>query len=242
MSLLKVQGGIVLLSALLLFNTLAPAQLPSAPGGPASTPPPLAAPSQNDLDQRQPPPIIFESHGLEYESITKGGITVMFAPLPVHVSDYNIVQATVTNGSLVSWTVRASDFTFIRQDGTVLHAVSPDEVVANLLRKAGRTDVIKLQLLYEQSIYAIPNYHSTNGYEQRREAAMAQFVNKGFKAAAEASAIIFAPTKLNPGDSTDGAIFFENRTRQKGLGPGRFIAHTCGEFFVFEVYTELKSK
>src|SRR5579884_3182604 len=225
MSLLKVQGGIVLLSALLLINTLAPAQSPSAPGGPASTPPPLAAPSQNDLDQRQPPPIIFESHGLEYESITKGGITVMFAPLPVHVSDYNIVQATVTNGSLVSWTVRASDFTFIRQDGTVLHAVSPDEVVANLLRKAGRTDVIKLQLLYEQSIYAIPNYHSTNGYEQRREAAMAQFVNKGFKAAAEASAIIF-----------------ENRTRQKGLGPGRFIAHTCGEFFVFEVYTELKSK
>ncbi len=88
-------------------------------------------------------------------------------------------------------------------------------MVDSLLQKASRNDVIKLQLLYEDSIYALSNFRSTNGYEQRREAAMAQFVNRGFKAAAAASAITFVPTKLKPGDSTDGAIFFENRTKEK---------------------------
>src|SRR2546423_920384 len=55
-------------------------------------------------------PIDFESHGMHYEALTKNGITVMFAPLPPHVKDYNIVQVTVTNGSPVSWTVKPNDF------------------------------------------------------------------------------------------------------------------------------------
>ena len=177
-----------------------------------------------------------------YEALTKEGVTVMFAPLPPHIGEYNIVQVTVTNGSLVSWTVKPTDFTFIRQDGTQLQPVSADEVVASLLEKASRNDVIKLQLLYEDSIYALTNFRSTNGYEQRREAAMAQFVNRGFKAAAAASAITLVPTKLKPGDSTDGAVFFENRSKEKSLGAGRFTAHTCGQTFVFEVYPELKSR
>ncbi len=205
-----------------------------------------AAPAQNQLPQNQSAqpqrPIEFESKGMEYEALTKDGITVMFATLPPHISNYNIVQVTVTNGSLVSWTVKPSDFTFVRQDGTVLQSVSADEVVASLLQKASRNDVIKLQLLYEDSIYALSNFRSTNGYEQRREAAMAQFVNRGFKAAAAASAITFVPTKLKPGDSTDGAIFFENRSKEKALGAGRLIARTCGETFEFETYPELKSR
>jgi hypothetical protein len=102
--------------------------------------------------------------------------------------------------------------------------------------------VIKLQLLYEDSIYALSNFRSTNGYEQRREAAMAQFVNRSFKAAATASAITLVPTKLKPGDSTDGAVFFENRTKEKILGPGRLIAKTCGETFTFEIYGEMKTR
>ncbi len=179
---------------------------------------------------------------MEYQALTKGGITVMFAVLPPHIKDFDMVQVTVTNGSLVSWTVKPSDFSFVRQDGTVLQAVSADEVVASLLQKASRNDVIKLQLLYEDSIYALSNFRSTNGYEQRREAAMAQFVNRSFKAAAEASAIILVATRLKPGNSTDGAVFFENRSKDKTLGPGRFIAHTCGQRFEFQAYTELKVK
>lgn len=198
----------------------------------------------------QPPPAIpapqtpieFQSHGLDYEALTKEGITVMFASLPPHIKDFNIIQVTVTNGSPVSWTVKPGDFSFARQDGTVLVSVSADQVVESMLARAGRNDVIKLQLLYEDSIYALSNFRSTNGYEQRREAAMAQFVNRGFKAAAAASAITMVATKLKAGDSTDGAVFFENRTKAKALGAGRVIARTCGQVFVFQTYGELKGR
>jgi hypothetical protein len=187
-------------------------------------------------------PIEFTSHGLEYEALTKEGITVMFASLPPHIKDFNIIQVTVTNGSPVSWTVKPADFSFVRQDGTVFNSVSADQVVESMLEKAGRNDVIKLQLLYEDSIYALSNFRSTNGYEQRREAAMAQFVNRGFKAAAAASAITMVATKLKAGDSTDGAVFFENRTKEKVLGAGRVIARTCGQVFIFQTYAELKGR
>jgi len=187
-------------------------------------------------------PIEFQSHGLDYEALTKEGITVMFASLPPHIKDFNIIQVTVTNGSPVSWTVKPADFSFVRQDGTVLASVSADRVVESMLERAGRNDVIKLQLLYEDSIYALSNFRSTNGYEQRREAAMAQFVNRGFKAAAAASAITLVATKLKAGDSTDGAVFFENRTKAKVLGAGRVIARTCGQVFVFPTYGELKGR
>ena len=186
-------------------------------------------------------PVQFESHGLEYDALTHEGITVMFTHLPPHIKDFSIIQVTVTNGSLVSWTVKPSDFTFIRQDGMVVPSVSADYVVESLLAKASRSDVIKLQLLYEDSIYALSNFRSTNGYEKRRQSAMAMFVNREFKAAAAASAITLVPTKLKPSDSTDGAIFFENRSKEKFLGPGRLIVRTCGQTFVFQTIGELKS-
>jgi hypothetical protein len=187
-------------------------------------------------------PIEFQSHGLDYEALTKEGITVMFALLPPHIKNFNIIQVTVTNGSPVSWTVKPADFSFERQDGTVLMAVSADQVVGSLLEKAGRNDVIKLQLLYEDSIYALSNFRSTNGYEQRREAAMAMFVNRGLKAAVAASAITLIATKLKSGDSTDGAVFFQTRPKEKVLGAGRVVARTCGQVFVFQTYGALKGR
>ncbi len=257
---LDVRGRFVsarlVLAIAMTVSPLVSAQI-KGPTAPSTGADKTVAPGQPDPNaiapQNQPPasvpalpnasaqsPIDFESHGMEYEALTREGITVMFARLPPHIKDYNIIQVTVTNGSLVSWTVKPGDFTFVRQDGTVLPAVSADEVIESLLAKASRSDVIKLQLLYEDSIYALSNFRSTNGYEKRREAAMAQFVKPGFKAAVAASAITFSPMKLNPGDSTDGAVFFENRTKEKALGPGRFIAHTCGEIFQFIIYPEAK--
>ncbi len=232
MNFLKARGGIVPIRCLLVLVAASSLARPQSPN------PAQAAQGA----EKEPAPIEFQSHGLEYEALTKNGVTVMFAPLPQHISDFNVVQVTVTNGSLVSWTVKATDFSFTRQDGVVLLPTSADYVVETLLQKANRNDVIKLQLLYENTIYALSNFRSTNGYEQRREAAMAQFVNRGFKAAAAASAITFVATKLKPGDSTDGAVFLENRTKEKVLGTGRFIAHTCGEVFVFETYGEFKSR
>ncbi|MBV9264899.1 MAG: hypothetical protein JO061_01900, partial [Acidobacteriaceae bacterium] len=82
----------------------------------------------------QPPPIEFQSRGLDYEAITKDGITVMFAQLPARIKDFNVMQVTITNGSLVAWTVKPVDFSFVRQDGATLPAVSADEVVESLLQ------------------------------------------------------------------------------------------------------------
>jgi hypothetical protein len=234
-----------------------------SPAPPKATPPPQVAPGQvatGQTEDRQstlregpepinateinqmpvPTPLEFQSRGLDYEALTRDNVTVMFSPLPPHIKDFNIIQITVTNGSAVSWTVKPEDFVFVRQDGSVLESVSADYVVESLLQRASRNDVIKLQMLYENTIYALQNFRSTNGYEQRREAAMAQFVNRGFKAAAAASAITFVATKLRSGESTDGAIFFMNRSKEKGLGAGRLAVRTCGQIFLFQVYGELK--
>lgn len=236
--------GAILLTTGFTFCQTQPGQLPPDQKStsdqkidkPADVPvPPVPPPNQNPQI-----PIEFESHGLTYEALTKNGITVMYAPLPPHIKDFNIIQITVTNGSELNWTVRPADFIFLRQDGTALQPVSADDVVYSLLQKASAADVIKLQLLYEDSIYAVPNFRSTNGYEKRREAAMAQFVNRGLKAAVAASAITFAPTRLKPGDSTDGAVFFENRTKDKSLGAGKLVVHSCGESFEFYILPEVK--
>jgi hypothetical protein len=158
------------------------------------------------------------------------------------MKNYSVLQVTVTNGTLLSWTVKAEDFKFTRQDGTVVSPSTADDVVQSFLDKASRNDVIKLQLIYESSIYALSNFRSTNGYEKRRESAMAQFINVKFKAAAEASAITLVPTKLKPGDSTDGAVFFPNRNKDGTLGPGRLNVHTCGESFDLDTPPEPKGK
>jgi len=248
--------------SLLLVSALGAHQI--SPAEPKPTPPPKASPGQvasgqtedrqtavpegpeplNVAEINQMPitaPLEFQSKGLDYEALTREGVTVMFAALPPHIKDFNIIQIAVTNGSPVSWTVKPEEFAFIRHDGTVLQSVSADYVVESLLDKASRNDVIKLQMLYENTIYALQNFRSTNGYEQRREAAMAQFVNRGIKAAAAASAITFVSTKLRSGDSTDGAVFFTNRSKEKGLGAGRLVVRTCGQIFLFQLYAELKA-
>jgi hypothetical protein len=187
--------------------------------------------------------IEFDSNGLHYQAMTRSGVTVTFAKLPPHIAGFNCMQVTVTNGSLVSWTVKPDDFSFDRPDGAVIHASPADVVIDTLLSHATKSDVVKLQLLYEATIYALPpNYRSTAGYEHRREQAMTVMVNSRIKAAVAASAITLVPTKLKPGESTDGAVFFENR--EKLLGPGRLVVKTAGEVFQFDVYPDvnLKSK
>jgi hypothetical protein len=185
--------------------------------------------------------IDFESNGLHYQALTKGGVTITFAKLPPHVVYFNIMQVTVTNGSPVSWTIKPEDFTFVRPDGASTHASNADIVIDSLLDHATKGDVVKLQLLYESSIYSRPPaYRSTAGYEHRRQAAMTTFVNAKIKAAVAASAITLVPTKLKPGESTDGAIFFENR--EKLLGAGRLIANIAGEAYQFAVFPDLNLK
>ena len=175
--------------------------------------------------------IPFESNGLQYKTLTKGGVTVMFAYLPARLKEYSIVQVSVANGSPVSWMIKPEDFSYRQQDGMVWQAAPALTVVYTMLSKAGRRDVIKLVTTYERGVYGNEHMQTTNGYESRRESALADGVSSRLKAGAAASAIALVPTKLNPGESTDGAVFFPDTG--KALGPGTLIVHTAGEIYEF---------
>jgi hypothetical protein len=174
--------------------------------------------------------IEFESNGLKYQTLTKSGVTLMFAQLPVHLREYAIVQVAVSNGSAGPYNIRPEDFTWMREDGTEMHATPAKTVVAVLSQKGTGNDVIKLVTTYEASVYGNSHMRSTNGYEQRRQAALAMSSTK-LRAAATASALAMVQTKLAPGESTDGAVFFP--TLGKLLGPGRLVVRTNTDLFEF---------
>jgi hypothetical protein len=175
--------------------------------------------------------IDFESNGLHFKTQTKNGLTVMFAPIGSHVKDYSILQVAVSNGSKAVWTVRPEDFSYYRDDRSAILASSALTVVTSLMNKASRHDVIKLVSTYEAGIYGNSRLQSSNGYEIRRQNAMAEFGSARLKAAAAASAIALVSTRLNPGQSTDGAVFFS--TNGKPLGPGKLVVHAAAEDFEF---------
>ena len=104
-------------------------------------------------------------------------------------------------------------------------------VVSLLIDKGGRNDVIHLVTAYENALYGIARMKSTNGYEARRQAALAVTTTR-LKAAAAASAIAMVQTKLAPGQSTDGAVFF--LSDGKVLGPGRVVVRTNSDTFEFQ--------
>ena len=175
--------------------------------------------------------IDFESNGLHYKTLTKGGVTVMFAYLPSHLKEYTIVQVSISNGSPISWMIKPEDFSYRLQDGAVAPASPALAVVNALLSKVSRHDVIKLVTTYEAGIYGNVNFQSTNGYESRRQSALADGGSNRLKAGAAASAIALVPTKLLSGQSTDGAVFFPNTG--KPFGAGTITAHVAGEVFEF---------
>ena len=174
--------------------------------------------------------IEFLSNGLSYQALTRKGLTVMYAPLPLVVGDFAVLQVAFSNGSGQDWLLQPTDFFFQSDDGRRLQAASEYTVIYELYRSAGRSEVIKLQTAYEKAIYQNQRIRSNNGYEQRRRSALA-FGPKGVKAAAAASAIALVRTKLRSGDSTDGAVFFPKKGRD--LGPGRIVARIGEETFEF---------
>jgi hypothetical protein len=176
--------------------------------------------------------IPFESGGLMYKALTRGGVTIMFAPLSLKIQNYAVLQIAISNGSPVAWTVKPEDFRFEPDSGAGIEALPARTVVQRLLNKAGRSDISRLVTAYESTLYGNTEIHSTNGYESRRQDAMA--INGGrLRAAAAASAICLEVTKLAPGQSTDGAVFYPNGG--KPLGTGRLIVHAAAEDFVFPV-------
>jgi hypothetical protein len=177
--------------------------------------------------------IEFESGGLKYKTQTRNGVTIMYAMLHLHVRDYAVLQVAISNGSPISWAIKPEDFTFEAPDGQTTPAQAARTVVDTFMEKAGRNDVVKLIAAYEAGLYGNSQIHSTTGYETRRQSAQADSGPARLKAAAAASAIALVPMKLQPGQSTDGAIFYPHQG--KPLGPGQLIVHTAGETFTFPI-------
>ena len=174
----------------------------------------------------------FYSNGLLYQALTRGGLTLMYARMPMAIRDYGVIQVALNNGSSAIWKVKSTDFVFEPAEGEPIRAVPEGEVIYDLFRNAGRAEIVKLQSAYEQALFGNQHIRSMNGYEQRRLSALA-LGNKGIKAAAAASAITFVTTELGAGDSTDGAVFFPNGGRE--LGSGRLVAVIEGQVFEFDV-------
>jgi hypothetical protein len=174
--------------------------------------------------------IEFESNGLKYQTLTRSGVTVMFAVMPHHLHEYAIIQVAVSNGSKAPYVIRPEDFTYVRGDGLVLRAAPARNVIVMLGQKGSASDVIKLVTSYEAAVYGNSRLKSTNGYEQRRQAAIAMGSTR-LKAAATASALAMVQSKLAAGESTDGAVFFP--TDGKPLGPGHLVVRTNTDVFDF---------
>jgi len=176
--------------------------------------------------------IEFESGGLHYQTLTRRGVTVMYAHMPAHVREFAILQVAVSNGAQGPYTIRPEDFRFVRADGSVIQALPARQVVNILLEKGSRNDVIRLVSAYESGLYGIQRMLSTNGYEQRRQAALAEVQSTKVKAAAAASAIALVQIKLTPGQSTDGAVFFSHDG--KPLTGGHLVVNTNTDTFEFK--------
>jgi hypothetical protein len=176
--------------------------------------------------------IEFESGSLHYQTLTRRGVTVMFARLPTHVREFSILQVAISNGSQSPYTIRPEDFRYVYSDRSAIQATPARNVVNLLLAKGSRNDVIHLVSAYESALYGVQRMLSTNGYEQRRQAALAEVESTKLKAAAAASAIALVQIKLAPGQSTDGAVFFPNEG--KPLSSGRLVINTNTDTFEFK--------
>ena len=178
-----------------------------------------------------PQAIEFENGGLKYQTLTRKGVTVMFTRMQSHVHDYAMWQVAISNGSDVYWNIKPEDFTFQRADGRVFAAVPARDIVEQMLARGSHGDMVKLVTSYEAALYGIPHMKISNGYEQRRQNALAEGISARFKAAAAASAIVLVPARVGPGQSTDGAIFMAGVKGQ--LANGRMVVHSNGQVFEF---------
>lgn len=176
--------------------------------------------------------IEYESNGEKYQTLTRAGLTVIFTHLSVQVAGFALLQVSIANGSQIHWTVKPEQFEYV-WPGFTINATPADDVVNTMLAKASSNDVIKLTTSYEKSLYAIPNMRSNNGYEQRRQNALAFGGSAKIKAAAAASAITLAQIRLAPGDSTDGAVFLKLTKELKALTGGHVEVHVENESFQF---------
>ena len=164
--------------------------------------------------------IEYESNGEKYQTLTRRGLTVIITHMPVQVAGYGLIQVSIANGSDIHWTVKPEQFAYARGSEST-QALSADDVVNVMLAHASGNDTIKLITSYERALYSIPNMRGKNGYEERRQSALAFGGSTKLRAAAAASAITLAQVRLAGGGSPAGGVFVGLRRAPGALGGGR---------------------
>src|SRR5690348_15142721 len=107
--------------------------------------------------------IQFESGGLVYQAQTRGGVTVMVAPLHSRILGYSIVQVAISNGSPEEHKIAPEKFRFEHPSGPPIQALSARGVVSDVLNRAGRDDIGKLVELYEAALFGSQNLQLRHG-------------------------------------------------------------------------------
>jgi hypothetical protein len=177
----------------------------------------------------------FESGGLKYQALTKGGLTVMIAPLNTRILGYSIIHVALSNGSVEPLVVLPEKFRFQGTTGKPIQALSARAVVSDVLNRAGRNDVGRLVGVYEAALFGNSNLELRHGYEARRKDAMS-IGSTRMRAAAAAAAIVLGSNQLEPGASLDGAVFLPSKN--KPLGAGTLTLTAAGETFEFTLAAE----
>jgi hypothetical protein len=162
-----------------------------------------------DAPPAQQPSIEVPYRGLTYSMMSRGGVTVMVAPLNRMILEYQTVQVWISNGSKSYVRIAPQQFE-VRQQGTVMLAgTSDDTVIDEIQQRARPKDLLELVEAYETTLYGFANERSLGYYQQRKQAARtAMGAASKMRATATASAIILPSRLLKPGEIMDGTVFF----------------------------------
>src|SRR5436305_7065073 len=97
------------------------------------------------MPRRAPSQVIeFDQNGLKYQTLTKSGVTVMFAILPSRLHEFAIMQVAVSNGGHGPYIIRPEDFNYVRGDGASIRAAAARDVILMLEQHGNGNDAIKL--------------------------------------------------------------------------------------------------
>ena len=156
--------------------------------------------------------------GLNYSVLSKGGVTVMVAPLELTILGYSAAHVWITNGSSCPIQVGPQAFTtktrspMVRQPVKVV-GLPEDRVVREVMRRARFDDVLSLVRAYERNLYGFKNAQAVGYYQKRKQIAQAAGGGR-FRAAATVSALVLQRTEVPPGEFREGTIFFPTREKQ----------------------------
>jgi hypothetical protein len=151
--------------------------------------------------------------GLDYSMLSKGGVTVMIAPLDLTILHYAAAHVWITNGS--SRTILVSPQAFVARARTPKQAQpaefpgsADNKVVNDVMEHARFNDVLALVRAYERNLYGFKNPTAINYYQARKQVAAAEGSSRRFRAGAMVSALVLPKTQVPPGEFREGTVFF----------------------------------